>query len=223
MNNIVAALGLTVLIVLIISVFNSHAGQFVQLGANSTDSICDCQPCECIECNITEPTESECPEDTTPYAACNSCCEPCKCPICEDCIECEECEYCVPCDSCCEPCPSEANEENCQKYCDGEDKNETIEPKIIFIQCSGEDVLDEWVLIEGTGTDITNWTLSDLANHTYTFSEFVINGSVFVHTGSGENNETDVFWGSGTAIWNNGGDTATLRNENGDVINTYEY
>jgi hypothetical protein len=35
--------------------------------------------------------------------------------------------------------------------------------------------------------------------------------NVYVHTGSGTNNATNRYWGKSGYIWNNGGDTATLR------------
>jgi micrococcal nuclease len=74
--------------------------------------------------------------------------------------------------------------------------------------------------------DLTGWTLSDSANHDYTFPAFTLapNASVKVHTGSGSNSATDLFQGRGTGIWNNtGGDEATLRDASGALVDTYSY
>jgi len=220
MNNIITALGLTAIIILIVSVFNLQTGYIIEpQNQNSSD--------ECPECNLTCPT-CECPEDITPYADCDSCCEEFDCPECLDCPSCDsccedcpDCSSCDDCDSCCEECPPEANEQNCEQYCG--DAGSEPQPEITYIQYTGADKLDEWVQIEDSGTDMTNWTLSDIANHTYTFPEFIISGVMYVHTGTGEDNETDLFWGSGTAIWNNNGDRATLKNQEGSIVSVYEY
>jgi len=98
MNNIVAALFITLFIVIVISLFNSQTGNIIiqenHPECNST----------CPECEYPEPEHTECPEDVTPYSSCDSCCEE---------IECEQ----VPCNSCCPSCPQEANEDNCQQFC----------------------------------------------------------------------------------------------------------
>jgi len=122
MNNVVAALILTAIIVITISVFNSQSGYVIEPqgnwnSTNSTDGF------ECPEC----PESIECPEDTTPYAQCNNCCDEYDCPECLDCPSCDsccedcpDCPGCDECDSCCPSCPPEANEVNCQQYCGGE-------------------------------------------------------------------------------------------------------
>jgi len=123
MNNVVAALALTAIIIIIISVFNAQTG-YVTEPAASDDSLSlgednltyqqpecpECEECaepECPEPQCPEPTEADCPEDTTPYAQCNSCCE--DCPSSE--------------------CPPEANEQNCQQFC-GDDGGE---PEYLYV------------------------------------------------------------------------------------------
>ena len=44
-----------------------------------------------------------------------------------------------------------------------------------------------------------------------------------VHTGSGVDNSTDLFWGSGRAIWNNDHDTAYLYNSEGELVDSYRW
>ncbi|MFD1588117.1 lamin tail domain-containing protein [Halorientalis brevis] len=83
---------------------------------------------------------------------------------------------------------------------------------------------DEYVVFENTGeqsVDLSGWTLSDDADHVYTFPDgFVLEpgATVTVHTGSGTDSATDLYWGSDAPVWNNGGDTVTVRDANGDVV-----
>jgi hypothetical protein len=49
---------------------------------------------------------------------------------------------------------------------------------------------------------------------------------VYVHTGRGTNGKpdgNDVYWGSRAYIWNNTGDTATLKNASGKTIDTCKF
>lgn len=102
--------------------------------------------------------------------------------------------------------------------------------KITFIEYSppGPDEDGEFVRIKnlgGTAQTMTNWTLRDIANHVFTFPGFTLpaGGTVQVWTGTGTNNSTNLYWGSGAAIWNNTGDTATLRNNSGQVVSVCTY
>ena len=88
--------------------------------------------------------------------------------------------------------------------------------------------LDEYVQLENLGGAplvMTGWTLRDLAGKTFTFPPFTlpIDGVVRVWTGKGANTATDLYWGSGTAIWNNSGDTAYLRDAVGNLVATSSY
>lgn len=92
----------------------------------------------------------------------------------------------------------------------------------------GPDEDGEYVRLEnlgGSSAVMTNWTLRDDANHIFTFPTFTLaaGATVKVWTGSGSNNSSNLYWGSGAAIWNNSGDTATLRNSGGQVIDVCTY
>ncbi|GAA0802724.1 lamin tail domain-containing protein [Spirilliplanes yamanashiensis] len=86
----------------------------------------------------------------------------------------------------------------------------------------------EWVrLTNRTGTTINlkNWTIRDVGGHVYTFrgNAYLVAGrSVTVHTGPGTNGRPSLhrYWGAWNHVWNNGGDTATLRNSAGKTIDT---
>jgi len=82
----------------------------------------------------------------------------------------------------------------------------------------------EWVEIKNNGdvdVDMNSWTLEDGQNHVYTFpiGFMLIKGNlVKVHTGKGQDTSSDLYWGSGRAIWNNDGDTATLKNRDRKIV-----
>lgn len=83
------------------------------------------------------------------------------------------------------------------------------------------------VVTNGTAAPVQlkGYVLSDAENHRYTFGSFTLGKgkSVKVHTGSGKNTATDVYWGSGNYIWNNTKDTATLKKPSGAVVSKASY
>ena len=78
---------------------------------------------------------------------------------------------------------------------------------------------NEWVRLTNKTTkaiSLTGWTVKDAAGNTYTFGSYSLGAAknVYVHTGAGTNGKPDAqhrYWGKTGYIWNNGGDTATLR------------
>jgi competence protein ComEC len=93
----------------------------------------------------------------------------------------------------------------------------------------GANLNDEYIVFENTGTgelDLSGWTVADAADHRYTFPEgttLPAGATVTLHTGSGENTATDYYWGSGSPIWNNGGDTIIVTDADGEAVLTEEY
>ena len=87
--------------------------------------------------------------------------------------------------------------------------------------------VDEWIEITNLGEtdqDFTGWTLSDEQNHVFDFPEgFVLETgwSVVVHTGVGDDSETDLYMNQGNPVWNNDGDVATLMDEEGNIVSQY--
>lgn len=73
---------------------------------------------------------------------------------------------------------------------------------------------------------LAGWTLCDAASHCYRFppgAEIAGGGSVTVFTGHGTDDGTHFFMNRGRAVWNNGGDVATLWDAAGKVVGTYAY
>lgn len=93
----------------------------------------------------------------------------------------------------------------------------------------GRDADGEFVLIVNTSNVpmlLSGWTLSDgHARHVFTFPSFILapGAEVKVWTRSGANDDTNLYWGNRTAIWNNEGDTGTLTDAAGMTISVYSY
>ncbi|HST64430.1 MAG TPA: lamin tail domain-containing protein [Mycobacteriales bacterium] len=74
----------------------------------------------------------------------------------------------------------------------------------------------EWVALRNTtarSVSLSGWTLRDAQNHVYAFGTLTVaaRATIYVHTGKGRNTAANRYWGSGNYVWNNPGDTATLR------------
>lgn len=78
----------------------------------------------------------------------------------------------------------------------------------------------------GSAVDMSGWTVSDEGGHTYTVpSGFTLPAgeTVTLNTEDGTDSESDLYWGSGSPIWNNGGDTVTVRGSDGTVVAEKSY
>jgi len=97
------------------------------------------------------------------------------------------------------------------------------------VQYRAKSLNSEWVLVANhtsATVDLRGWTIRDAANHVYTFgSTFRLGrgGSVYVHTGKGSNGSAHRYWGRTGYIWNDGGDTAVLRNSAGRTVDTCKW
>jgi hypothetical protein len=68
--------------------------------------------------------------------------------------------------------------------------------------------------------------VSDEADHEYTVpSGFTLESGeeVTLRTGEGVDTDSELYWGVGNPVWNNGGDTVRVENANGDVVIEREY
>jgi len=89
-----------------------------------------------------------------------------------------------------------------------------------------ENLNEEWIEISNQGEsdeNLAGWTLEDRQNHTYTFPDFILvaGASARIHTGVGSDTSEDLYWNRNTAVWNNDGDTATLKDASGDIVYRY--
>lgn len=87
-----------------------------------------------------------------------------------------------------------------------------------------ENLNDEYVVLANAGgetLDLSGWTVEDEAGATYTFPDgFTLepDANVTLHTGSGTDTAEDLYWNSGSPIWNNGGDTVIVRDDQDTVV-----
>ena len=74
--------------------------------------------------------------------------------------------------------------------------------------------------------DVGGWRLCDTARHCFRFptgARVPAGGRVVVHTGHGRRGEGRFYMGSGSAVWNNDGDVATLYDATGAVVVRHVY
>jgi Lamin Tail Domain len=81
----------------------------------------------------------------------------------------------------------------------------------------------EWIRVKNFGSrtrTLTGWRIRDAAGHVYVFPEFRLrpDRSVRIHTGNGADTGTELYMDRDWYVWNNTGDTATLKNRALDVI-----
>ena len=87
---------------------------------------------------------------------------------------------------------------------------------------------DEWVEITNRGSSpvsLSGWKIEDdSSKHTYTFPSFTLDpqATVTLHTGEGTDTATELYWGSGSPLWNNDGDTAYLFDDSGNLVSSLE-
>lgn len=89
---------------------------------------------------------------------------------------------------------------------------------------------DEWVRFTNTGSDsidLDGWTVRDeSSSHRYRISDLAVpaGGSFTLYTGCGTDTATERYWcNTGSAVWNNGGDTVLLLDPNGNVVAQSSY
>jgi competence protein ComEC len=98
----------------------------------------------------------------------------------------------------------------------------------IYYDGAGSLEPDEYVEIRNDDlypVQLENWTLRDIANHIYTFPNFVIQpGQVCrIYTNEDHPEWCSFNYGSGSAIWNNTGDCAYLHDSQFILIDDYCY
>lgn len=93
---------------------------------------------------------------------------------------------------------------------------------------SNQSLNAEWVKLRnrtGHRVSLSGWTLSDAAHHRYPFGNYSLraHGTVRIHTGRGLDTQRNLFQNRRWYVWNNDGDTATLRGPAGNVRDRCSY
>jgi len=87
----------------------------------------------------------------------------------------------------------------------------------------------EWIEItnrESHSIDLTGYSLKDEANHIYIFGPVRLapGATVRLRSGPGRDTHEELHWGLvRQSVWNNGGDTAYLRDPQGNLADVYTY
>jgi len=88
------------------------------------------------------------------------------------------------------------------------------------------DKINEKVIIKNSCPEINfnKWFLKDESRKTYTFGNISFE-KIILHSGEGDNNSTDIFWGNEGNIWNNDRDSLYLFDSEGGIADyeTYGY
>lgn len=111
------------------------------------------------------------------------------------------------------------------------DAASSIQFRTIYVNSPGSDTRSntslnaEYATLKNTSATtktLTGMTVRDASSHVYTFGTFKLaaGASVKLHTGKGTNTASNRYWGSGNYIWNNTGDTATLKSSTGTTLDT---
>ncbi len=99
-------------------------------------------------------------------------------------------------------------------------------PAVTIREVRGAGVLADEVLVvanDGGPVDLAGWTLRDETGHLYTFPTLKLVKSVTVslHTTSGTDSVTDLYWGQSGAVWASG-KTALLSDASGNLRARYQ-
>jgi micrococcal nuclease len=88
----------------------------------------------------------------------------------------------------------------------------------------------EWVRFTNAGSepvDLDGWEVADeSASHRYTFDDLELDpgASVTLFSGCGADDDTNRYWCvTGSAVWNNDGDTVLLRDRQGNIVASSSY
>ncbi|MBI2674821.1 MAG: thermonuclease family protein [Candidatus Aenigmarchaeota archaeon] len=87
---------------------------------------------------------------------------------------------------------------------------------------------DEYVIFKnkcGMGVEMTGWIVLESSNGSFIFPFLLLASrhTITLRSGRGENNATDLFWGSKKAVWNNNKDALKLIDPKGRMMLNYSY
>jgi len=83
---------------------------------------------------------------------------------------------------------------------------------------------EEIVILTNSCPDLSfkGWKLKDESRKVYEFGNVKVN-KIVIHSSSGNDNESDIYWNSKQNIWNNDRDTLYLFDNVGDLVNHHSY
>jgi hypothetical protein len=108
----------------------------------------------------------------------------------------------------------------------GTDNTVAVSISAIQFDASGDDrknINGEWVQLtnaEPRSADMTGWQMYDESGRVYVIPRFALSpgASVKISTGKGSDGATELYMGRGSPVWNNDGDTAILKDADGNAV-----
>ncbi|WP_206425047.1 lamin tail domain-containing protein [Halosimplex salinum] len=94
---------------------------------------------------------------------------------------------------------------------------------------TGADPTEEYVVFEnasGGPLDVSGWRVEDAAGHSYRFpagTELAADASIRLYSGVGADDTGECYWGRGSAVWNNSGDTVSVFDAAGALVLRHSY
>ncbi len=105
----------------------------------------------------------------------------------------------------------------------------TPKPGVYIIDIVSNPTTEEYIEIKNTssnGVDMKEWAIkADWSGERYVFPDFTLGGGKTVKVWSkvGTDTSTNLYWNLSTEVWKDTHDTAYLRDDNNDLVNTYQY
>ena len=101
--------------------------------------------------------------------------------------------------------------------------------ELVYDPEDGDPIQDEYVSFVNQGDetlDLDGYVVYDEADNSYTFGAVSVDpgATITLYTGTGSDTDDTVYWGrTGTAIWNNGGDTVFVEDTDENLVLEYSY
>jgi hypothetical protein len=98
----------------------------------------------------------------------------------------------------------------------------------ILANPEGSDVPGEYVRFVNGGDaplDLDGYEVYDAVDNDYTFGAVTVDpgAAITLYTGSGSDTDSEVYWGRGGGVWNNGGDTVFVDDPDGNTVVEHDY
>jgi hypothetical protein len=122
----------------------------------------------------------------------------------------------------------EARDKGCGIWTKGEHRGQLAIIEVHPRESTRRSANDEYVVFKNTGgtpLNLTGWSISDEANHSYTVPQFILGPfqTFTLYTGSGKNTDESLHWGQRKTVWNKDGDTVIVKDDTTHYVVSHTY